>query len=128
MGCRDGTPGILTDLQLLQEQELLGEAYSSLVSVEGYVQSGLQIIVLSTDDDVEVSLLQPFAQNLITVDHNKTSVILRQATQALEQHIVDRSGQTFDDYLSTHALKVSQDFAALSASLGLSIISPTNIA
>lgn len=127
MACRDGTPGILSDAELLQHQALLGSGYAYLVGVETVLASGLHLIVLSTDPDVEVALLQPYAQNLDAADPNKTAALLRQATEALENHITDRSGQTFNDYLFTHSLKVSQDFAALSAALGHTI-SPLNIA
>lgn len=127
MGCRDAIPGLITDAEFLQEQALLGSGYSYLVGVESVVQSGLHIIVLSTDPEVEVALLSPFVENLDTVNHLKTATLLRQATEALERHITDRTGQTFDDYLYTHGLKVSQDFASLSAALG-HVISPLNVA
>lgn len=127
MACRSSIPGLITDAEFLQEQALLGSGYAAFVNVEAYVQSGLHIIVLSTDPAVEVALLDPFVQNLNTVAHLKTATLLRQATDALERHITDTTGQTFNDYLFTHGLKVSQDFAALSAALGQSI-SPLNIA
>lgn len=127
MGCRDGTPGILSDAELLQQQDLLGQSYAHLVQVERLVQSGLHLIVLSTDADVEVVLLEPYAKNLEIVNPTRTANLLRLATVALERHIEDRTGQTFNDYLFTHGLQVSQDFADLSAILGTTI-NPVNIA
>jgi len=127
MACRSAIPGILTDAEFLQQQALLGSGYAYLVQVEALVYSGLHLVVLSTDPEVEVALLQPYVSNLDTVDHLKTATLLRQATEALERHITDISGQTFNDYLYTHGIKVSQDFASLSAALGHAI-SPLNIA
>jgi len=127
MACRSAIPGIISDAELLQQTGLLGSGYSHLVQVETLVFSGLHLVVLSTDPEVEVALLQPYVKNLDTVDHLKTATLLRQATDALERHVTDRSGQTFNDYLYTHGLKVSADFASLSAALG-SPISPLNVA
>lgn len=127
MACRDAIPGILTHAEFLQQQALLGSGYAHLVQVETLIFTGLHLIVLSTDPEVEVALLQPYVSNLDTVDHLKTANLLRQATEALERHITDRSGQTFNDYLYTHGIKVSQDFASLSGVLGHAI-SPLNIA
>ncbi len=127
MACRDGSFGILSDEELLQQQALLGSGYAYLIQVETLVYSGLHLIVLSSDPEVEVALLQPYAANLEEVDPNKTANLLRRATEALERHITDTSGLTFDDYLFTHGLKVSQDFASLSAALGRTI-SPLNVA
>src|SRR3954471_24147843 len=115
MACRDAIPGIISDVDFLQQQLLLGSGYAHLVQVEVLVQSGLHLIVLQTDPEVEVALLSPYVTNLNVVQHLKTANLLRSATEALERHITDRSGQTFDDYLFTHGLKVGQDFAALSA-------------
>ena len=126
MACRDGTPGILSDTELLQHQALLGSGFAHLVQVELLVQSGLHLIVLSTDADVEVALIGAYANNLQTVDRSRTANLLRQATEALERHITDRSGQTFNDYLFTRGLKVGHDFATLSGLLGHAI-SPLNI-
>lgn len=126
MACRDAIPGIISDADLLTQQGLLGSGYAYLVQVEALVFSGLHVVVLGTDPEVEVALLQPYVKNLDTVDHLKTATLLRQATEALETHVTDRSGQTFNDYLYTHGLKVSADFASLSAALGHAI-SPLNV-
>jgi len=127
MACRDGTSGILSDTELLQQQALLGSGYAYLIQVERFVYSGLHLIVLSSDPEVEVALVQPYAANLEEVDPTRTAGLLRRATEALERHITDRSGQSFDDYLFTHGIKVGQDFAALSAALGHTI-NPLNVA
>lgn len=127
MACRNAIPGIISDADFLEQQLLLGSGYAHLVQVEVLVQSGLHLIVLQTDPEVEVALLSPYVANLNTVQHLKTANLLRQATEALERHVTDRSGQTFDDYLFTHGLKVSEDFAALSAALG-HVVNPLNVA
>jgi hypothetical protein len=46
---------------------------------------------------------------------------------ALERHITDQSGQTFNDWLYTQGLQVAQSFADLSAAVGTPIV-PGNIA
>jgi hypothetical protein len=118
MACRDGTPGILSDAELLQQQSLLGSAYASLVVAEQYVESGLHLIVLSSDADVEAALLQPYVRSLEAIDPLRTSETLRSAVEALEQHIVNMSDLSFNDYLLTRGLQVSEDFATLSETLG----------
>lgn len=127
MACRDGVNGLITNPQFLEQQLLLGEAYADLIDVEAKVYSGLHLIVLFTDADVEVALLQPYASTLDKVNPNKTANLLRQALEALENHITNTTGQTFNDYLFTNGLKVSQDFAALSGVLGHTI-NPLNVA
>lgn len=121
MVCRGGLPGILSDAELLQHTAYLGSGYADLVQVSNLVQSGLHLVVLSTDVQVELDLLTPYVQNLAKVNPLQTANLLRQATEALERHITDRSGQTFNDYLFTHGIKVSQDFANLSGALGAAI-------
>src|SRR4051812_7940651 len=110
--------GILSDSELLQHQALLGSGYAYLVQVDLLVESGFRLVVASSDVEVELNMLAPYARNMDRVVPDRTSNLLREATEALEQHITDRSGQTFNDYLYTHGLKVSQNFADLSAALG----------
>jgi hypothetical protein len=118
--------GILTDVELLQQQALLGEGYADLVDVENLIYSGLHLIVLATDDIVETNLLGAYNANLKTVYHVGTASLIRGATEALERHIENNSGMSFDDYLTFRSLKVTPDFAALSAIFGHPI-SPSNI-
>ena len=125
--CRDVVAGILTDAELLQQQALLGQGYANLVGVESLIYSGLHLIVLSTDDIVETNLISAYNSNLETVDHVGTAGLMRQATEALERHIENNSGMSFNDYLAVHSLKVSQDFADLSEILGHPI-DPANVA
>jgi hypothetical protein len=94
-----------------------------LTLVEEQVQSGLELAADSGDVDVELALLEKFNSNLEKVAPLRTANLLREATIALERHVADRSGQTFNDYLYTHGLKVGQDFADLSSALG----SPINL-
>lgn len=117
----------LSDSALLQHTALLGSGFTSFVQVETYVESGFRLVVASTDVDVELALLNPYARNLDRVEPTRTANLLREATEALERHVTDSSGQTFNDYLYTHGLKVSQGFADLSAALGRTI-DPLNIA
>lgn len=121
MACRDAIPGILSDQELLEHQGLLGSGYYYLVQVERVVQSGLHLVVLSTDVEVELALLRPYNNTLDKVNPLSTANLLREAVEALERHITDRSGQSFNDYLFTRSLKVTQYFADLSGVLGLPI-------
>jgi hypothetical protein len=127
MICRSAVPGILSDAELLEHQALLGSGYAHLVQVEALVYSGLHLVVLSTDVQVELDLLGPYNRTYNTVNPAKTAGLLREATVALEQHIESRSGQTFNDYLYVRGLKVGRDFASLSAIVA-ETINPLNIA
>jgi len=117
---------MLSPSELMDQQALLGSGYAAFVQVEALVESGLRLIVMATDTDAEVALLTPYSDNLNTADSYRTAWILQEATLALERHITDRSGQTFNDYLFTRSLKVTQDFATLSMILGATI-DPKNI-
>lgn len=118
--------GILSDDVFLQHQAFLGSGFASLKEVESLVESGLTLVVASTDVQVEIDLLGSYTANLTRVSIDATAQLLSLATNALERHITERSGQTFNDYLFTNGLKVSQDFADLSAVLGATI-APQNI-
>ena len=117
---------MLSPSDLISQQALLGSGYAFLVRVEEQVESGFRLVVASTDTEAELALLNPYATNMDTVDPQRTAGLLRQATMALETHITDRSGQTFNDYLFTRGLKVTRDFATLSGILGTPI-DPENV-
>jgi hypothetical protein len=85
------------------------------------VQSGFNMIVASTNAEVEVSLLGPYQRTLLGVAPAKTAGLLREAVVALEAHIVNRSGQSMNDYLSLRGLKVTPEFASLSSIVGTAI-------
>lgn len=118
--------GILSDEEFLAHQYLLGDAYAGLVQARDRVQSGLALVVASGDPQVEVDLIDAYSTNLDTLEPEATSNLLASSTRALEAHIVDVSGQTFNDYLFTNGLKVTRDFADLSGYLGVPI-DDTNI-
>jgi hypothetical protein len=117
---------MLSDLEFLGHQGLLGSGYALLVAVEPLVQSGFQLVVLSSDIETELAMLGGYDRNLPKVAPARTANLLRDATEALERHVTDSSGQTLNDYLFTRGLKVSQDFADLSGALGQAI-NPLNI-
>ena len=118
--------GILSDEEFLEHQAFLGEAFSGLITARDRVQSGLALVVASTDRQVEIDLLDAYRLNLEILEPEASSSLLANATKALEGHIVEVSGQTFNDYLFTNGLKVSQDYADLSENLGTTI-DPINI-
>lgn len=117
---------LLSDEEFLQHQTLLGEAFDGLITARDRVQSGLTLVVASTDRQVEIDMLDAYRINLEGLEPEATSNLLAGATRALEAHIVEVSGQTFNDYLFTKGLKVSQSFADLSDILGVTI-EPGNI-
>lgn len=117
---------ILSDEEFIQHQALLGSGFSSLRTVQSVVESGLALVVASTDVLVELDMLAEYAFNATRVEADVTASLLRQATVALETHITERSGQTFNDFLFTNGLKVNQDFADLSNAVGVPIV-PENI-
>jgi hypothetical protein len=66
-------------------------------------------------------MLDAYVENYAQAQVNATSSLLRLATIALEKHITERTGQTFNDFLYVNGLKVNQDFADLSDLLGVPI-------
>jgi len=127
MACLDGTPGIISDADFLQQQALLGSGFSYLIAVDSLMYAALHSVVLMTDPTVEAALLQPYARNLETVSTTRTASLLREATTTLEDYVESSCQQSLDDYLLTHGLKVCQDFASLSGKLGRPI-DPRNVA
>jgi len=123
----DGTPGMISDADFLQQQAVLGSGFFHLTAVENLMYTGLHLVVLMTDPTVETALLQPYNRNLGTVSTTRTASLLREATTTLENYIESSSQQSLDDYLLTHGLKVCQDFASLSGKLGRPI-DPRNVA
>lgn len=118
--------GLMSDDAFLLHQAFLGSGYSGLVQAQNYLQSGLELVVADTDPDVEAGLIQPFSINLTAMEVDVTAGLLRLATEALQRHITDRSGQNFNDYLYVRGLKVTQEFADLSEKLGVPI-EPVNV-
>lgn len=114
-------PNMLTCDEFLVHQGLLGSGYAYLVGLEAIVQSGFDLIIASTDTEVEVALLNPYQRTLLNVAPEKTAGLLRNAVVALEAHIVNRSGQSMNDYLSLRGLKVTPEFASLSSIVGSAI-------
>jgi hypothetical protein len=117
---------LISDEDFLQLQSLLGRGYDGLAQAYTSVESGLAVVVASTDIDVAVDMVGPFSQNLTTTDVRGTSGLLRVATESLERHVQNKTGQTFNDYLFTRGLQVTPSFALLSGYLGVPI-SPLNV-
>ena len=118
--------GILSDEELLLHQSFLGSGYAALVNVRRLVESGLSLVVASTDVQVEIDLLQAYRVNLENTEESATANLLATATRSLTEHIETVSGQSINDYLLLNGLKVSQDYADLSGDLGVTI-DPVNI-
>lgn len=117
---------LISNTDFMVQQGYLGSGYLGLYQAQNCIESGLVVVVASTDVDVEVDMLGAYSQNMVTVDSQATSGLLRQAYDALVEHVTNHTGQTFNDYLYSRSLKVSQAFATLSGNLGLEI-APENI-
>ena len=118
--------GRISDADFLSHQAYLGSGYSALVQVESVLESGLRLVVSSTDRQVEIDMIDGYVVNLEQANPDGTAALLRDATMALQHHITERTGQTFNDFLFVNGLQVSKDFADLSETLGVPI-SPANI-
>jgi hypothetical protein len=118
--------GRISNEEFHRHQAYLGSGYAALVEVESVVGSGLALVVASEDIQVELDMLDAYNENYGQVQLQATSSLLRIATLALENHITERTGQTFNDFLYLNGLKVNQDFADLSELLGVPI-DPLNI-
>ena len=114
-------PNSLSCDEFMTHQGLLGSGYSYLVRLNATVQSGFNLIVASTNAEVELGLLLPYSRSLSITEAERTSNLLRDATLALESHISSKSGQSMNDYLYTRGLKVTRSFADLAANLGTPI-------
>lgn len=113
--------GLISDEDFLQHQAFLGSGYAGLVQIRDVVESGLTLVVASTDPDVEVIMLDPYVRNLDFVNPDATAGLLRTAKESLDRHVTNLSGQSLNDYLFTRGLKVNRDFADLSEALGVPI-------
>jgi hypothetical protein len=113
--------GLISDQDFLLQQAFLGSGFAGLVQAHSVLESGLALVVSSTDIDVEVAMLDPYVRNVASMNPDATAGQLRVATEALERHVTNQTGQTLNDYLFTHGLKVSRDFASLSEALGAPI-------
>lgn len=117
---------LIPDDDFLRLQSILGRGYDGLALVATSVESGLALVVASTDVDVAVDMVGPFAQEITVTDVRATVGLLRLATEALERHVQNKTGQTFNDYLFTRGLQVTPSFALLSGYLGVPI-NPLNV-
>lgn len=119
--------GLISDSDFLRQQAYLGSGYAALVSVHSYVQSGLELVVSSVDVDVELDMIGGYSEDFNNTEEvNTASSLLRKATEALQRHVTTRTGQTFNDYLYLNGLKVTPQFAELSAIVGQEI-NPVNV-
>lgn len=113
--------GLISNQNFLKHQGYLGSGYAAFVQANSLLLSGIELIVSETDVDVETEMLDGYTLNYQNTDPAATSSLLRLATQALQEHVQNRSGQEFNDYLFLRNLKVSRDFADLSGHLGVPV-------
>ena len=115
--------GLLTNEEFIELQGLLGFGWDGLVELQQSLESGLEVVALSTNVVVETDMLEAFASNAADVNVNLTKDLMSEATLSLITHVEMRSSQTLNDYLFTRNIKVSASFAALSSALGHPIFS-----
>lgn len=112
----------MSDQEFMMHQYFLGSGFQALTQLNMYVHSGLNSVVASKDIDVELDLLDQYASNFNNVNTDWTGPnLLTVAMLALERHVSQRTGQTFNDYLYTRSLKVNPQFAKLSELVGYPI-------
>jgi hypothetical protein len=118
--------GVLADDEFLAHQGLLGSGFAAIKLAGTYVESGFQLVVDSSDVEVELDLLDAYFVNVQSLEEESAASLLGLATRALHRHVRSRTQQAFNDFLFTRGLKVTQDFADLSALNGVPI-RPENI-
>lgn len=112
---------MLSTDQFMQQQALLGSGYAGLFQVETFLESGLTLIAALDDVVATVDLTEPYATNLDSMSVTRSAGNLRLAAQALQTHIEHTSGLLLNEYLYSNGLKVTQEYAALSQILGVTI-------
>jgi hypothetical protein len=115
--------GLLTNEEFIELQGLLGSGWDGLVLLQSSLESGLEVVALSTNAVVETDMLDAFASNAADVNVNLTKDLMAEATLSLINHVETRSAQSLNDYLFTRGIKVTASFAALSSALGFPIFS-----
>jgi hypothetical protein len=111
---------VLTNAEFLVHQALISSGYDGMQFAQDQMYSGLSLVVASSDPYVEADLLGPYYANATDLETGKITM-LKQATNALVNHITSRTGLQFNTYLSTNGLKVSPQFAELSDSIGVTV-------
>ena len=95
--------------------------YDGIMVCAANMQSGLNLIVASSDPYVEADMLDPWYQNMSDTERSTTDLLLR-STQSLLTHVGTRGGLQINDYLLVNNLKVSREFSSVCEVLGQPII------
>lgn len=112
---------MLSTTEFLDQQEVLGNAYAGLVTVETMLESGLTMVAAVDDVPATLDLIEPYSSTFQEQMAATQAGRLRTATLALIGHVETRTGQPINGWLYTNGLKVSQNFASLSGVLGVEI-------
>lgn len=108
---------IVTTAEFMALEGYITYAYDALFVCSTNLQSGLSLIVASSDPYVEADMLDPWFSNMTDAEDSTTDLLF-QATQSLLTHVETRAGLQINDYLSSNGLKVSREFATICGSLG----------
>jgi hypothetical protein len=96
---------------------LITSGYDGVMVCAANMQSGLNLIVASSDPYVEADMLTPWYDNMTNAE-NATIDLLMMSTQSLLTHVGTRGGLRINDYLSVNNLKVSLEFSSICEVLG----------
>jgi hypothetical protein len=111
---------VLSNEEFLIHQALISSGYNGMQYAQDQMYSGLNLVVASSDPYVEADILNAYHANAIDLEDGKITM-LKQATDALVNHIQNRTGLPLNTYLSSNGLKVSPQFAELSESIGVPV-------
>jgi len=108
---------IVTPSEFMALENFITTGYNGIMVCAVSMQSGLNLIVASSDPYVEADTLTPWYDNMSDAERSTTD-LLRQATQSLLTHVSTRAGLEINDYLVVNGLKVSRQFSSVCEVLG----------
>lgn len=119
---------VLTKAQFQYLQENITDVYHTIQRASVIAQSGLQYVVSLTIAAPEVDLVVPFNQQLTRIDGFDSASNFTTIAAQLNLHAINRGGTAtgsvsdrLNEYLDTHDILVSQDYANISAQAGFNI-------
>lgn len=108
---------IVSTSEFMALESLITQGYNGIMVCAVSMQSGLNMIVASSDPYVEADMLTPWYDNMSDAERSTTDLIM-QSTQSLLTHVTTRAGLEINDYLVANSLKVSRQFSSVCEVLG----------
>lgn len=108
---------IVTTSEFMALEGFITSGYDGIMLCAANMQSGLNLIVASSDPYVEADMLDPWYMNMLDAEGSTTDLLFR-STQSLLSHVGTRSGLQINDYLVANSLKVSREFSSICEVLG----------